>query len=451
MFYKAFFVSLDGVMDQFSRHINELIPQLTEKKIYVAVSGGVDSMVLLHLCCQMGLNPTPLHCNFKLRGEDSDLDEALVRTFATTFKLPFKTVSFDTTEIANKRKLNTQACARALRYEWFDSFLKHDNNAVLLTAHHLDDTVETFFTNLLRGTGLKGLIGIPEQRGQIYRPLLKFKKSDLITYAEKHQVPFRDDESNASLKYLRNKIRHTILPEIEAASSNFQKKMFDLQSDLKSIDLFLEDYTAKLRPELINVTEEIHQIHIEKLLALPKPILQKLLGPYEIQRSQIKEIEKLCESLSGAIFENEHFVFLKDRNHLLIKKRGEDQDQMIDLMVNELPIEFNFGKLQLKCEMIHQRPTVFDNRIAYLDFDRLALPIKFTNQYKELKIQPLGMKGNKLVSDILSDAKQNKFDKENQLVVLHQNDVIWVANHTINHRYALTEQTKRILKIEILE
>ncbi len=436
-------------MNQFNDHINLLIPKLDEKKVYVAVSGGIDSMVLYHLCYKNGLRPIALHCNFKLRDKASDLDENLVKLFSESNNLVFKSKQFDTLKEVEKRKLTIQECARALRYEWFDSFLNNDKNAVLLTGHHLNDNIETFFLNIMRGTGLKGLTGIPEQRDKIFRPLLQYSKSEITNYAQAHNVPFREDESNKSKKYLRNKIRHSILPEIEANSSNFQQKMNDLLSDLTSIEHFLISHTDNLRTKLISNSKGIRKIEINELINLPSPILHRLLRPYGIQRRHISEIEKLCHSSTGATFKNDQFVFLKDRTFLLIK--DSTNKSVINFSIDKLPITLDIGGLSVQCSITEAIPLVYERRIAYLDFDKISLPIHFTNQFHGLKIQPYGMNGSKLISDLLIDAKLSQFEKEKQLVVVDNNEVIWLAHQTINQKYCLTQDTKRILKIEILE
>lgn len=427
----------------------QLIPLIKGKDIYIAVSGGIDSMVLLHLCRNLELSPTVLHCNFKLRGEDSNKDEAFIIESCKLHSIPVFTTSFETKKDAKLNGISIQESARNLRYEWFDTFLTKNNNSVLFTAHHLNDSIETFFINLFRGTSIKGLTGIPEHRQQIYRPLLKYSRSDIESYALKNNISYREDRSNTDIKYTRNKIRHHILPEIVKITPSISDKMNDLMNDLSDIDKFLETYTFQYKNDIFEEHGNYEKVKAEKLNETPRPILQKLLNQYQILRSQIDEILKLCNAHTGAIFKNDYFTFLKDRDYIIINKHKEVR--FVNQFVNEIPKSYIVNDKTISFSFIYEWPEKFEPSIAYLDFDKINEPIEITNQFEGEKIQPLGMKGKQLVSDLLINRKLNKFEKEKQWILKHKKDIIWVAGIVIHHQFRIQKDTKNILRIEILE
>lgn len=433
----------------FEQKLRALLPEATEKKVFVAVSGGVDSMALLALCYQIGLNPTALHCNFKLRGSTSDLDEALVKSFCETHDLGFETIAFDTKNIAERKSQSIQLCARELRYNWFKQFLESHKNAVLLTAHHADDAVETFFINLLRGTGLKGLTGIPEKRQAIYRPLLTFKKAEIVNFAESNTIPYRNDESNADTNYTRNKIRHEIIPVLAELGPELVQKMGVLMADLKETDDFLEAYANQHFKSMVSRIGKADHISASTILELPYPILLKTMAKYNVQRHQLSEILKLCEAQTGAMFKNDDYVFLKDRTSVIVQQN--EAVKVVHLPIATIPSVHKIGNLTLRFSVINWEDVIFSPAIAYLNHALITDSLVVSNQTKGEKIQPFGMKGSKLISDLMTDAKMNRFDKENQLIIKHKTDTVWVVGKTIHHQFAVDAETKKILKIELLE
>ncbi|MFK8045148.1 MAG: tRNA lysidine(34) synthetase TilS [Crocinitomicaceae bacterium] len=430
-------------------HFKSIAEKLKNKKVYLALSGGVDSMVLLHLCKQMDINIYALHCNFKLRGEDSKLDSDFVQSFCQSNNIPIDTAEFNTSKIAKDKKETVQVCARNLRYTWFNSFLQKDSNSILFTAHHANDSIETFFINVLRGTGIKGLTGIQEERKQILRPLISFSKSTIKSYAVAHDIPFREDKSNLETKYTRNKVRHTVIPLMESMTDQFDEKMQILMQDLKGIDSFLTSQVNNLKSRIIKSEDGEDSIAIDQLRMLEYPILARLLETYNVQRIQVKEIEKLLNSQAGAIFQNNNFTFLKNRSAILIKNRTERT--VIEEFVKSYPWEQSLNGKRISFSKIKNANIQFNPQSAFLDFSKIKSTLKITNSFSGMRMQPLGMKGSKLLSDILIDAKTNRFEKENQLAVLDGAEVVWLVGKTVNQKYAITGETNTILKIEILE
>jgi len=410
-----------------------------KSKIYLAISGGIDSMVLSHLLHYFKIEHTLLHCNFNLRKEASLKDEQFIIDYATSKNIHYHTISFDTIKESKVRKLNTQECARVLRYDWFNTFLIQHQNSILLTAHHLDDSIETFFINTLRGTGLTGLSGIANGKNKIYRPLLKFTKVEITEFALTQNIIFREDESNASDNYLRNKLRHHIIPDLKKLSINLTDKIDTMMSELNDIDSFISDFIKTFISE--------HKFNLEKINTIPEFMWYKLFYEYGVSRKNNYEIIKLVKSHTGSTYETESHTLLKDRKELLISKN--EKVKSIDLHIeSDTPlVEVYDGELTFeKIEDI--KNITFSENSAYLDLDKLQFPLTIRNWKQGDKIQPLGMKsGSKLISDVLINKKINQFKKEKQLVIQSNNKVIWLVDLMVSEKFSLSKKTKTAYKI----
>lgn len=418
--------------------------KLNHKKVFVAISGGVDSVVLTHLLLEQNIKPILLHCNFNLRGLNSELDETFVKTLGEQHQLDVFTKTFDTKTFCKTQNLTIQEGARKLRYDWFATFLK-DEHAILCTAHHLDDQIETFLINLLRGTGLKGLTGIPSNTRQIIRPLLSFSKSEILDFAQKNRLAFREDESNATDNYLRNRLRHHLIPDLEAETVNFKGKMNQLLGELNEIDQYLDKQVLDLKLKV----ENNKSIDLNEIDSLPDFLLVRLFKNFALNRKKIGEFKKFMSSKNGSIFKTKSHTFLKHLEQIEIqenqvKTRTDDfvKIKKTDSSIKMSNHEFNFKIIDYKSS------EHFAAHIAYLDADKITFPLKIRLWQAGDKIQPLGMKGKKLISDILKDKKINRFDREHQLVVLSNNVVIWLVDLVINDQYSLTSDTKSVLTIE---
>jgi tRNA(Ile)-lysidine synthase len=412
-------------------------------KIYLAISGGVDSMVLSHLLHYFKIDHTLLHCNFNLRAEDSIKDEQFIVNYAKSNRIKFQTISFDTKSESISRKLNTQECARVLRYDWFNSYLAQDDNSILLTAHHLDDSIETFFINTLRGTGLKGLAGIANGKNKIYRPLLKFTKTEIIAFAIKQNITFREDESNKSDNYLRNKLRHHIVPELKKLSPNLTEKMDTMMTELNDIDLFISDYIHSFKSE--------DKFNLEKINTIPEFMWYKLFINQGVSRKNNTEIVKLIKSHIGSTYKTATHTLLKDRTELLISKNEIPLSLNLQINTNTSSIEVYDGQLIFeKTKNIDS--LIFSEDIAYLDFDKLEFPLTVRNWNQGDKIKPLGMKsGSKLISDVLINKKINQFKKEKQLIIQSKNKTVWLVDLMISDTFSLTKKTKTAFKISSIK
>jgi len=411
----------------------------TNVKIYLAVSGGIDSMVLSHLLLYYKIEHTLLHCNFNLRKIESQKDEQFIIDYAISNHIPYHTISFDTATESISRKLNTQECARVLRYDWFNTFINKDDNAILLTAHHLDDSIETFFINTLRGTGLKGLSGIANGKNKIYRPLLKFTKDEIREFASSQNILFREDESNTSDNYLRNKLRHHIIPDLKNLTKNLTGKMNTMMEELNDIDEFITDFIKTFKFK--------HNYNLDKINTIPKFMWYKLFSEYGVSRKNNAEIIKLINGQTGSIYKTVTHTLLKDRKELIISKN--EILQPINLNIDSSTTSINLQDRQFYFEQIKDINSIqFNDNLAYLDFNKLQFPLTIRNWNQGDRIQPLGMKnGSKLISDVLINKKINQFEKEKQLVILSNNKIIWLVDIMISERYAISKNTKIGYKI----
>ncbi len=440
---------MEPTFNEFELEIATLIPDLAKAELFIAISGGIDSVVLTHLCVKNNLKPQLLHCNFKLRGQESDEDEQFVYTLAKNLDLKVHVKHFDTENIARQNKVSIQECARALRYEWFNTFLK-DEYSCLLTAHHLDDSIETFHINSLRGTGLKGLRGIPKRRNQIVRPLLNYTKIQIVNYAKDNGIVFREDSSNQSDKYLRNQIRHQIIPELDQLTTGYKTKMKTLLNELNDINHFIEQFSSEFKQNHLINTSGIIKTDLRLIQSYSPAILTRLFSDFGITRANTDQLVQLIKATTGAEFETETFVFLKNRTQLHITNKQPKEIILETVTKDDTVVETIYGDLHFS--IIDKSKSVqYEKGVAYLDYEKITYPLIVSNQFKEKKIKPLGMKGKKLISDVYIDNKLSRFEKETQLILQTGDTCLWVVNLSINEDYKITENTKRILKIKYSE
>jgi len=429
----------------FQTHIDSNFPELRKHSFIIAISGGVDSVVLASLAKRLNLDFALAHCNFQLREESSNRDEAFVKKLAERLDCPLFLKRFQTQDIAEANKKSIQVTARNLRYHWFEELIDSENYKYLLTAHHLNDQLETFIINLSRGTGLKGLSGIPPHNNYIRRPLLQFSKEDILNFARAENIAWREDQSNASTKYLRNQIRHEVVPSLSRLKPHFLQNFEQTLHQLQQTEALLEDYTSLLFKNIVNIEDERYYIDLEKLQSYTniKGILYQLLHSYGF--SAWDDILNLCYAETGRkIYSNSH-VLLKDRGVLILMAKPSSE-----------PINYNIEKHQKELKLENTKfqfdyvSTVgnFSKNVAYLDVDKLSFPLNLRKFRHGDIFFPLGMQNRKKLSDFLKDEKVNWLDKQNQLLFCDRNqNIIWVVNHRIDERYKIDHSTKQILKI----
>ena len=432
----------------FLNHLKKNFPSISASKLIIAVSGGVDSIVLFHLCLKLKLNFFVAHCNFKLRKKESDLDEKFVRDLAIKHNIKFYTKSFNTKKLSNNDNKSIQMVARELRYSWFEELSKELNVKHILTAHHLDDSLETFLINLSRGSGIDGLLGIPEVNDTVYRPLLIFKKDEILSYAKENKITWREDSSNKKREYLRNQIRLEIIPKLKEINQNlldnFSKSIDRLQQSKSIIKDKMDDFIKNVsftRDEKIYF--EINKI---KKVSNIDAYLYELLKKYNF--TQWDDIRDLLDSQSGKQIISKTHKLLKDREYLILVKNSEVENKSLLINKSSKEVAVSVGKIKVS---IAKKISKEDSDVIYLDSAKLDFPLRVRNVLSGDYFYPFGMNGKKKVSKYLKDKKISVFDKDKVLILeTSKNKIIWVVGMRLDDRFSVTDNTKEITKIELI-
>ncbi len=436
------------MLQPFKNHLTENLSYLKSAKLLLAVSGGLDSVVMAHLCKKAELNFVIAHCNFKLRGEASDQDEDFVKQLAASLNVEIYTQAFATKDFTKEQKLSTQVAARDLRYAWFYELLAEHELDYVLTAHHANDSLETMLINLSRGTGLKGFTGIPENNNKIVRPLLPFSREQLEDFAKEKQIEWRHDKTNDSDDYLRNKIRHQVVPVLVAENPQLFQTVQKTQANLKQAEDLLEDYTAILFSKLVQNIKGEYYINVEQLLETPhtKAVMYQLLNPFGF--TEWNDIYNLLHAQTGKqVFSATHRL-VRDRAVLILAKKPKEKEETTFLFKKE-DRQLNFmGKLLVK-EIVDKlgKP---QNNLAFLDYDKLDFPLKLRKWQAGDAFCPFGMKGTKKLSDFLKDEKISPTEKEKVWLLMSGEKIVWVINHRIDNRFKVEKDTKKIVKFSLV-
>ncbi len=419
-------------------------------KLLVAVSGGADSMALLHLLHTLGYEVAAAHCNFKLRAQESDSDEQLVRSYCTSESIHLYIESFETKAYAKKQGISIEMAARDLRYSWFnDLILKHSFDAIV-TGHHGNDSIETFFLNLVRGTGVKGLSGIQFRHLNVVRPLLDFPRSAVESYCSEHAIGFVHDKSNDDTKFVRNKIRHEIMPVLESINPSFFDTMQTNMAHIKEAEQILENEVERFCSQVLVNEHEKVIIPISKFEEFPqyRTILFEVLRPYGFNSSVVNNIVTQLHATSGKQFFSDTHRLIKDRHNLLIMPKQELQVQHFWLEEGQSNQLLNVQvKLFLKSpDFKFSR----DPKLIHLDADLVDLPVLVRKWQKGDTFIPLGMKGFKKVSDFFIDEKFSIADKEDAWLMVSGDDIVGILGQRIDNRFKVSPRTQQILEIRLL-
>lgn len=397
-------------------------------KVLVALSGGADSVALLRILLNEGYLCEAAHCNFHLRGEESDRDEEFVRMLCQKLDVKLHINHFQTADIAAERKISIEMAARDLRYEWFEQVRRESKAKVIAVAHHQDDNVETMLLNLLRGSGLQGLLGIRPKNGYVVRPLLAFSRQELLDYLKTLQQDYVTDSTNLQDDFTRNKIRLQLLPLMEEINPATRKHLLATAKHLEGVARI---YDKEIEEAIKRVYTD-GKIHIPTLQAevSPEAVLYELLRDKSFNQHQLADILKATEGQSGKQFFSEKWMVLKDRDWLIINELKEQQ-----------PPQLSYQEM-IRDSHFHWTT---DKHIAYLDADKIKDELYLRKWQEGDWFVPLGMKGKKLVSDYLTDRKFSRIEKEQQYVLCHQNDIVWLVGERIDQRYCITDSTKRVI------
>lgn len=435
------------MLQEFKEHLNNHFPYLQNEKLLIAVSGGIDSVVLTHICYQLKIDFAVAHCNFKLRSKESDDDENFVVALATRLGKKTFTTSFDTETYAKEHKQSIQLAARELRYQWFQKLLEKHALKYVLTAHNTNDNLETFIINLTRGSGLDGFTGIPTVNGNIIRPLLAFSRDQIMMFAIKNKIEWREDKSNSSVKYVRNKVRHKILPVLQDINPNilhsFKKTLEHLNESQNIIDVEIQKVSENI------ITEDkngVIKLDIDKLLQLqyPKAHLYQILKKYEF--TEWNDIANLLSAQSGKQVFSKEYRLLKDRHFLILTKTNTKDSEN-----NVYEIDETVGKIEVPISLHFQvtKEKILKSSIDILvDKDLLNFPLRVRKWGYGDYICPIGMQGTKKLSQLFKDRKLSLIDKERIWLLTDADDrIIWVIGMRQDKRFSVSEETKNILKI----
>lgn len=439
------------MQERFNRHVTEehLFPE--GGQVLLAVSGGRDSVTLCHLVANAGIPFAIAHCNFHLRPGDCDRDEAFVRRLASNYGVPCFVAQFETTDYARNEQLSIEEAARKLRYAFFDEVCRREGYAVVATAHHRDDAIETFFINLLRGTGIRGLHGIPQRNGNIVRPLLPFGRDEIDRYVAENRLEYVEDYTNAQPLFLRNKIRHQLIPLLRELSPSFDTTM---QDNLRHIGEAEQIYTAAVdtvRHSILQPRDNGYELDINKLKVLTPTLtyLYELLRPFGFTTTVCQEIFNSLDAQSGKQFLSSSHRVIKDRNRLLLVPLNQSTVQSFVIHSSEksepdgLPITLRVSK----------RPEgnirLTPNQ-AWFDLDKTAFPLTLRHPQPGDRFRPFGMKGTRLVSDLLTDNKVSLDEKERiWLLCDADGNILWVAGFRASAIAPVTDDTQRVLQVSL--
>lgn len=431
----------------FQKHLNQNLSFLTNSKLLIAISGGLDSVVLTHLCHKAKLNFSLAHCNFNLRGDESNADEEFVLQLAEDLDLEVFIESFETEIYAKDHKLSTQMAARELRYDWFSTLAQQLGFDYILTAHHADDTFETLLINLTRGTGLDGLTGIPEVNFNIVRPLLPFSREQIENYAKENKFQWREDSSNASNKYLRNQLRHEVIPVFKSMNPQVLQNVSMTIENLQNSQQIIEDAVVRIQKKVVTIDGDVIKLNIKKLqkLSNPKVYLYELLKDFNF--TNWDDVADLLTAQSGKQVFSETHRLLKDRTHLLLTEIDDTEEvESILISANDSNMATPFGTLHFD-----EADAVFgkNNNSIFVDKALLNYPLTLRKWQEGDLFYPLGMKGKKKLSKFFKDEKLSLIDKENVWVLCSNDAIVWVVGMRADERFKVTESTQEILKIEL--
>jgi len=422
---------------------------LENSKLLVAVSGGLDSMVLVYLCQKLDLNFSLAHCNYKLREIESNYDEDFIKSYAKTNSIELFTTSFDTNSYASLTKQSIQMAARKLRYEWFELLQEQHGFDFVLTAHHADDNLETFLINLSRGTGLEGLTGIPAINGSIIRPLLEFTRTEILDFATAKNLKWREDSSNKKVLYLRNNIRHSIIPLLKNINPSFMDSFNKSQKYLIESQSVLKDYILEIEDRVIaSVAEDQISYDINKILTLnnPKAYMYLLLKPYGF--TDWNEIISLLQAQTGKQIYSPSHRLIKNRNNLILCKINAQLKVNISIQNSDSLIKIPSYGINLHMDITNFLPVKSPESVI-LDVKTLNFPLTVRNWNEGDYFYPIGMKGKKKLSKFFKDNKLSIVDKENTLILCSNDQVVWVLGMRADNRFMSTEKTINFLNISI--
>lgn len=437
------------MQQSFKNHIKNNLPFLVESKLLIAISGGLDSVVLAHLCKRLDLDFLLAHCNFNLRGKESDADEDFVIKLTDELEVEAFIQHFDTEVYAKENKSSIQMAARELRYDWFNDLVEQLDFDFILTAHHADDNLETFLINFTRGTGINGLTGIPTIKDNIVRPLLSFSRAQIEEFAKDQNIKWREDSSNSSKKYIRNKLRHDVVPILKEINPQLLDSFKNTLENLNdTTDIIEESLDAVLKRAIVDIDNNgmsFKAIQFKKLNN-PKAYLFEMFKDYGF--TEWNDVVNLLDAETGKFVVSSTHKLAKHRDLLILTDicHSEQSDESFLISKDKNEVETSIGNLSFKEVSKISKST---KNTIFIDKEKLKFPLKLRLWKSEDIFQPSGMTGKKKVSKYLKDEKLKPSEKENTWVLTSENKIIWIIGKRADERFKVNKSTKEILKIQI--
>lgn len=440
-------------MDLFKKFLDHLKDSngfYKQHRFLLAVSGGLDSVVLCHLFQQAKLDFLIAHCNFQLRGEESNRDEKFVRQLAEQYHREIVVEKFDTASYAEINKLSTQVAARELRYNWFRSLLAEGHASYIVTAHHADDNIETVVMNFFRGTGLKGLIGMDEHHEHVWRPLLKFRRSEMEVYAQQNSLLHVQDSSNASSNYTRNYFRNELLPAVAKVFPQVEENILKNVNRLAEVEQVYTRAIEARKAQLVEAKGNEEHIPILKLLKTTpvRTLVWELIKGKGFTAHQVDEVLKLVDGDNGSYIQSSTHRIIKNRKWLIIAPL--QQDGPSDLVVidkKDKHIVYAGGKVLIETLPAAHVSITSDSRVALIDSNELQFPLILRKWKKGDYFYPLGMQKKKKLSKFFGDQKLSPIQKEQVWVVEHNKRIAWIVGMRLDDRFKLKASTETVCRI----
>ncbi|MFT6053652.1 MAG: tRNA(Ile)-lysidine synthase [Roseivirga sp.] len=439
------------MLNQFLQFIKKHALITKNDKLLLAVSGGLDSMVLLHLCAQANFNLKVAHCNFGLRGEESDQDAQFVSAVTSKMEFDYFERKFETKEFAVANGISTQMAARALRYQWFDEIIKEHGLHKLVVGQHLDDNIETVLLNLIRGTSIAGLRGIKPISGHVIRPLLDFQRSEIELFALKNNIRWREDSSNNSDDYKRNFVRHNLIPLLPKLNQGYHdtfKRTIEKNVEVEAVfNHRIDALKSLLKKEKGVVSIDKERLVNEKVGPLQ---LLELISDFGFNFDQSSEVLNALEGLSGKQFLSTTHSMTIDRDYLFIQEINETASLPLEIYQDDLAVSIDAVQYAI---LLENTPLSFERNslMAVLDFSKLSFPLKVRAITEGDFFYPLGMKGRKKLSDFMIDQKIPLNLKSRIHVLTSGKDIVWVVGHRVDDRYKVSNETKQFFQIKPIE
>ena len=421
------------------------------KPVIVGVSGGTDSVALLHVLVKLGYDCVIAHCNFHLRMEESNRDEKFVRSLAEQLKLPFYHIDFNTIKYAAQHGISIEMAARDLRYNWFYELLENLQAQAIAVAHHADDSIETMLINLVRGTGLRGLTGIPAKNNKVVRPLLCCTRSEIENYLILHDVEHVEDSTNAGIDFQRNKFRNEVIPLLTEINPSVRQTLYDSLERFEGSLAIYQQAIDKIEKSIVDKTSGLVTMNIDliKQQVHVPTVMFELLHPFGFSPATIEQITGQLDAESGKVFYAETYKLVKDRNSLIITIKGEQINEVFAVSLTDTRLEMPFSLTINKQSVTSGFQVSKNQNRIHVDASKLTFPLQIRKWNEGDFFYPFGMKQRKKISDFFIDNKLSLIDKEQSWLLVSGDQIVWIVGMRMDNRFRVTDQTREVIEFSI--